>query len=242
MFKVFAMSANPKSLGNWFREKRFNFFKSNLQLLIHEKQNETLPIKILDVGGTTSYWENRGFHENPLFCITLLNLFAQPAKHKNIISVKGNATDLSNFQDKEFDIVFSNSVIEHLYTYENQKKMSAEVQRVGKYHFIQTPNKHFFIEPHFLLPFFQYFPKQLKYSILVKTKLSRGRKWNEKFAARYVEEIDLISFKRIKVLFPQSEIHKEKVLGMIKSFTAHNFNGLQKHMKDESYAHLELAE
>ena len=67
----------------------------------------------------------------------------------------GDATDLSPFKDKSFDIVHSNSVIEHLYNFENQKKMASEIMRVGQKHIVQTPNKYFFLEPH--LSYFPFF-------------------------------------------------------------------------------------
>ena len=75
-------------------------------------------------------------------------------KHQNFKSIKGDATNLSNFKDNQFDIVFSNSLIEHLYTYENMKLMANETMRVGKKFFVQTPNKYFPIEPHYFFHFF----------------------------------------------------------------------------------------
>lgn len=225
MFKIFASSAEKKSLGNWFRKRRFEFFNTIIQTILKEKgKNGNLPIKILDVGGTESYWVNMSYHLNPNIQIKLVNLLDIPTEHSNIVSVKGDATNLFNFKDNEFDIVFSNSVIEHLYTYEAQKKMSLEVQRVGENHFIQTPNKYFFIEPHYFLPFFQYLPKTVQYPILTNTLLSRGRKWDKEFAKQYVNEIRLLSFSEMKSLFPESKIYKEKFLGGTKSFTAHSFN------------------
>ena len=53
-----------------------------------------------------------------------------------------------------YDIVHSNSVIEHLYNFENQKKMASEIIRVGQKYIVQTPNKYFFLEPHYLASFF----------------------------------------------------------------------------------------
>ncbi|MGL1255153.1 methyltransferase domain-containing protein, partial [Vibrio parahaemolyticus] len=85
----------------------------------------------------------------------LLNLEKEEVTNPQFQSITGNATDLSGINDQQFDIVFSNSVIEHLYTWENQEKMAKEVLRVGKYHFIQTPNYWFPIEPHWVFPFFQ---------------------------------------------------------------------------------------
>ncbi|WP_299455631.1 class I SAM-dependent methyltransferase [uncultured Microscilla sp.] len=207
--------ANPKSLGNKFREKRFNFFKSKIK-------NLPKPMKILDVGGTQLFWVNRGFHNNPNYHITLLNLHKEPSDYSNIQSIVGDATNLSDYEDNHFDLVFSNSVIEHLFTYQNQEKMAAEVQRVGHYHYIQTPNYYFFIEPHYLLPFFQFLPRSLQLFILTKTRLSRGIKYTKEAANAYLDEIQLLSKKQYKRLFPESLFYKEKFLGMTKSITAHN--------------------
>ncbi len=102
--------------------------------------------------------------------------------------------------------------------------MANEICRVGNYHFVQTPNKYFIIEPHYLLPYFQFLPKNLQYFILTKSKLSRNMKWKEKAAKQYVEEIRLISRKEYKELFPSSKIWKEKFMGLSKSFIAHNLN------------------
>src|SRR5690554_707519 len=165
--------SDKKSLANRFRDRRFRFFESQFKKIIPE--NGTV-LKILDVGGTESFWVNRGYHKNNLVHITLLNLTKTEVEHKNMVSVIGNACDLSEYTDNSFDLVFSNSVIEHLYSYENQVLMAKEIQRVGKNYYIQTPNKYFFIEPHYLLPFFQFLPRKIKLFVLSKTRLSRGNK------------------------------------------------------------------
>jgi len=181
------------------------------------------PVTILDVGGKINFWENRGLAGNKNYKITIVNFEKEKSQYSNIKTKMGDATDLSPFNDKSFDIAHSNSVIEHLYNFENQKKMASEIIRVGKKHIVQTPNKYFFLEPHYLLPFFDIIPKKLKYFILTKTKLSRLKKWDKKFASQYIEEIRLLSLKEMKELFPNSKIYFEKFLGMNKSFTMHNF-------------------
>jgi len=181
------------------------------------------PISILDVGGKINFWENRGLAGNNDYKITVLNIEKEKSNYSNINCLIGDATNLNQFKNKSFDIVHSNSVIEHLYNFENQKKMVSEIMRVGKKHIVQTPNKYFFLEPHYLLPFFDIIPKKLKYFILTKTKLSRLKKWDKKFASQYIEEIRLLSLKEMKELFPNSKIYFEKFLGMNKSFTMHNF-------------------
>ena len=174
MLRVFAPSTDPQSLGFLFRKRRFRYFIRLLNPIMEEKRIAgTLPVRILDIGGLESFWNSTDLLNRDDFHITLANLRKMETHCHNVESVVGDATKLP-FEDKSFDIVFSNSVIEHLYSYENQVKMASEASRVGKHYFIQTPNKHFFIEPRYLLPFFQYLPQSAKLWILLNTKLSRG--------------------------------------------------------------------
>ncbi|MFK9353834.1 methyltransferase domain-containing protein, partial [Escherichia coli] len=87
------------------------------------------PLTILDIGGTVAFWEAMNFNQSGI-TITLLNLEKEEVTNPQFQSITGNATDLSGINDQQFDIVFSNSVIEHLYTWENQEKMAKEVLRV----------------------------------------------------------------------------------------------------------------
>ena len=85
------------------------------------------PVTILDVGGKINFWENRGIAGNTNFEITLINIEKEKSLYSNIRTKIGDATDLSQFNDKSFDVVHSNSVIEHLYNLDNQKKMATEI-------------------------------------------------------------------------------------------------------------------
>jgi ubiquinone/menaquinone biosynthesis C-methylase UbiE len=214
---LFAASDQPNSIGSKFRSRRFKFFEERFIRTFHDYHE----IKILDVGGTVNFWKNNSLGSKKNVSITLLNLEKEKSTAGNITSLSGDATDLSCFQNKTFDLVFSNSVIEHLYTFENQTKMAAEVQRVGKHYFVQTPNKYFFLEPHYVFPFFQFIPKKLAYFILTKTKLSRMQKWEPGFASAYLEEIRLLSLGEMKKLFPDADIYMEKFMGLNKSFVFH---------------------
>jgi SAM-dependent methyltransferase len=64
------------------------------------------------------------------------------------------------FTDKEFDICWSNAVIEHVGDQEKQVLFLKEVKRVSKIAFISTPNKSFPIELHTRTPFLHFLPKQ----------------------------------------------------------------------------------
>jgi 2-polyprenyl-3-methyl-5-hydroxy-6-metoxy-1,4-benzoquinol methylase len=216
---LLSSSNNPDSLGNKFRSKRFAYFEHLFWKAFSGKEK----INILDLGGTQDFWKDRSLLQDKNITITLLNLQAEPVSHPSLKSMGGDATHLPLFEDQSFDLVFSNSVIEHLYTFENQRKMASEIRRLGKKYFVQTPNKYFFIEPHYALPLMQFLPSSLVYSILTRTKLSRMQRWDPQYAKAYLEEIRLLSQKEMKQLFPEGQIYCEKFLGMNKSFTLHNF-------------------
>ena len=218
LFHFFASSDNPQSLGFKFRRKRLQ----ELEKLFFAHFEGVEKIEILDVGGTDYFWQHSLLLSHPGVRITLLNLHLEKTSHPAIQAVQGEATSMPEFGKDSFDLVFSNSVIEHLYTLENQQKMAAEILRVGKSHFIQTPNAHFPIEAHYALPFAQYYPKALLHFILTQTKLSRLKRWSPAEASQYQDEIRLITKSEMRALFPGSALLKEKVLGLTKSFTAHN--------------------
>jgi SAM-dependent methyltransferase len=215
LIKKVADNANQKSWSHQFRSKRFELFLSFINELPR-------PLRILDIGGTLAFWKAMGFNEEQV-SITLLNLTEQPVSGDHFLSVAGDATQL-NFPNQSFDIVFSNSVIEHLFSKENQIKMAAEVQRVGKYYFIQTPNYWFPLEPHWLFPFFQFLPFSFRVWLTQYFSLGHIPKCTSKEAAQLqVREIQLLTKAQLQSLFPTATIYAEPLLIWNKSFVAHNF-------------------
>ena len=210
ILKNIADNTNTQSLSHRFRQRRFRVFLEMVQSL-------PKPISILDIGGTLAFWEGMGFSEEGV-SITLLNLDVQQQLKPGFMSVAGDATALE-FGDHSFDIVFSNSVIEHLYTFEQQQKMAAEVQRVGKRYFIQTPNYWFPIEPHWVFPLFQYLPFSWRVWLTQHFSLGHIPQQPERAAAeRQVREIRLMTKAELQSLFPKAQIYRERFLFFTKSF------------------------
>lgn len=198
------------------RQKRHIFFMSLINKL-------PKPIKIIDIGGTENYWKHMGdvFCNNELQ-ITLLNLQLEKATATNIRSIVGNATSLPNIADKEYDVVFSNSVIEHLNTFDQQQMMANEILRIGKSFFIQTPNKFFPIEPHFLFPMFQFLPRNLQIHLLLRYNLGWHKKCSDTATAEnIITSINLLNYQELRILFPKSNIYFEKCFGLTKSYIAY---------------------
>jgi SAM-dependent methyltransferase len=75
--------------------------------------------------------------------------------------VRADATARLPFEDGEFDLAYSNSVIEHL-PRARRAAYAAEVRRIARGHWIQTPAYSFPLEPHALLPAAQWLPRPLR--------------------------------------------------------------------------------
>ena len=189
-----------------FRRKRFAFFKSLIASLPR-------PLHILDVGGTQIFWETMGFIQDDIH-LTILNTEPVEATFPNVTNIVGDARDMRELKDKQFEVVFSNAVIEHVGNFQQQRQMAEEVRRVGKRYIVQTPNRYFPIEPHVLIPFFQFFPLKLK--VFTAT---HSPNWGWK--ASHIEELStirLMSEKELRSVFPGAHIFKEDFLGLTKSF------------------------
>ena len=207
-------------LGTVCRRKRIKAFE---EFYVEKVERSDSPdgTKILDVGGTFRYWQQVRFKYFDTATLVLLNLTKAelPDGFENVSSVAGDATDLSEYADKEFDLAFSNSVIEHVGGVEAQKKMASEMKRVGKHYYLQTPNRYFFIEPHFLFPLFQFLPLKVKAFLIKRFQLGYMPKAkNDEEAAQIANSVHLLTKKELEELFPDAEIKREKFLFFTKSF------------------------
>lgn len=197
----------------YFRKRRIQVFCNAFQISDSSR--------ILDVGGTTMIWnlmEEMGY---PTPQVVILNL--TPNKNKlpeRFQWVVADGTDLP-YEDNHFDIVFSNSVIEHLGSWESQVKFAGEIKRVSQQYFLQTPDKRFFIEPHYLAPFIHWLPKIFQKKLLrnftVWGLLTRPSKLQ---VQAMLSEHKLLNRKELIQLFPEGVIQVERFLGMPKSLLA----------------------
>ena len=154
--------------------------------------------------------------------VTLLNTEAQEAPGSGFVSVVGDATSMPQFTDRQFHIVFSNSTLEHLGSLGAQQAMANEARRVGSVYCVQTPNRYFPLEPHFLFPCFQFLPLDLRAWLLQRRDLGWYTKAQDRQTAlSQVSAIRLLSKREIRRLFPEVTIFEERLLGLVKSFVAY---------------------
>ena len=112
------------------------------------------------------------------------------------------------FADREFDIAYSNSLIEHVPP-ADRERVAREARRVGRRYFVQTPNRWFPIEPHVLLPFFQHLPLGM-----------RKRLWRVGRNDAPFEDIRLLDRAQLQHLFPDGVIFRERAGPLTKSLMA----------------------
>ena len=204
------------------RSLRSFILRRRVAFLMHLLALVPRPLRVLDVGGTSMFWEAVGLAGDPGFEITLLNVRDQPMHYMNLMSFVGDARRMPQFRDGEFDLVFSNSVIEHVGNYDDQMQMAREVQRVGKRYFVQTPNYYFPLEPHFFFPFFQFLPVDLRVFLLRLTSLGWHKRTRERAeAVKAVRSVRLLRKQEVQQLFPGASILEERFCGLVMSFIAY---------------------
>jgi Methyltransferase domain len=207
-----ANGSDERSFSNRMRSERFRLFEALTADLPR-------PLRILDVGGTNQFWEQRGWADRDDVDIVTVNLEAEERRHDNIVPEIGDATSLEGHGDGSFDIAFSNSVIEHLFTFEDQAAMAREVQRVAASYWVQTPNYWFPMEPHFLVPAWQFLPRETRISLIQRRQCGwRGPCPDRADAERAVGEIRLLRRSELQELFPVATVRPERFKGLVKSW------------------------
>lgn len=166
---------------------------------------------ILDVGAGKGGALERFNTANPIVALDLEPDTSEWLRAPNVTVQVGDGTRLQ-FGDSEFGAVFSSSTIEHV-PKELQPAFAAEIRRVGRRYFVQTPNRYFPIEPHYQFPLFQFLPRRVQRAL--NSRFSLG--WRKKGEW---EDITLLTARDLRRLFPDAEIHRERVFGLTKSLMA----------------------
>lgn len=176
---------------------------------------------ILDVGGMAHCWRD---FPGPLGRVDVLNTHAAVGSatdaHCEMRAIVGDGCALP-FSDRSYSLVFSNSVIEHVGSWDRQRAFAAEARRVGAALWVQTPAWEFPFEPHFLAPFVHYVPAPLR-GFVARWLTPRG--WIDRAGTEELlvgDGVRLLSKREMHDLFPDCEILVERFLGVFpKSYVA----------------------
>jgi ubiquinone/menaquinone biosynthesis C-methylase UbiE len=178
---------------------------------------------VLDLGGTSFNWQFVTAKPK----IVMLNLDARSKGPLDTNWVIADGKHLP-FAQATFDIVYSNSVIEHVGSQENQVRLAEECRRVGRRYYVQTPNKCFPIEPHLLTPFFHWLPRGMQQRLIRRfTVWGWFARPSREYCDNFLAQTKLLSEADLRCLFPDAEIWKERFLGLTKSIIAVRIDPLQ---------------
>jgi 2-polyprenyl-3-methyl-5-hydroxy-6-metoxy-1,4-benzoquinol methylase len=190
----------------YFRKGRMSLFSD--RFAIDHKMT------VLDMGGGAFNWTM--VRERPQ--LTIIDVYEHQDKAPWATYVVGDGC-ATNFKTGSFDIVFSNSVIEHVGGFERQKQFAKECVRCGRSFFIQTPNRWFPLDTHTLMPFAHWLPQRIFKKLL-------------RFSPRFLffksdagdledfANMRLLSKRDMQELFPGAEIVEERFCGITKSLIA----------------------
>jgi len=182
--------------------------------------------RVLDLGGSREAWDGVPI---PLE-VTVLNTGAALARQGRVprrvdgggrpdraglpSEIAGDACDLARFSDGSFDAVFSNSVIEHVGPPERVGRFAAEVRRVGRAYWVQTPCWWFPIEAHTGWPGYWLYPRALREAMLQHWERPENRgRWPDP-----MRDTRRFQLRELRALFPEAELFTERVLGLPKSW------------------------
>lgn len=204
-----------------FREKRFGLIRSLIEKVLQEKET----CEILDLGGTEGYWRIGGdflsANRNRLR-ITIVNIEPQRITATNMFAfLQGSATDERLLAGQTFDLVHSNSVIEHVGELEDMRRFAANVRRLAPLYYVQTPNYWFPYEPHFRMPCFQYLPAEARVAVIRRFAIGFFDRVPDIDEARSViRHHHLLTTRQVAEMFPDASIRHEKFIGLNKSIIA----------------------
>lgn len=198
-------SDDPDSLAGRARARRWEEFAKRFP--------EIGEMHVVDLGGTPRFW--RAAPVQPAR-VSVINLLPEVADESWIDSRAGDALDAL---EEHFDIAFSNSLIEHL-PLETRTRFAENVERSAALHWVQTPNRHFPIEPHWLFPGVQYMPRSARGWLARNWPASNFVGIPEEVVAAEVANIELLTAGQLAELFPGSKIWHERIGPLTKSLVA----------------------
>jgi ubiquinone/menaquinone biosynthesis C-methylase UbiE len=101
-------------------------------------------------------------HENEIVGIDLVDPSRVAAAQPNFVYRRCDATDLSIFPDRSFDVALSIGMLEHIVPNERIRMAIRETKRVAARYAFVVPHRYAFIEPHYQMPLFPIWPEALK--------------------------------------------------------------------------------
>jgi len=169
---------------------------------------------VLDMGGAHAIW---AFMETRPK-VTILDVHEPRNKASWAIYIVADGCD-TGIPSHSFEVVFSNSVIEHVGSFDRQRQFAAECARCGRGYYVQTPNKWFPLDPHTFMLFAHWLPQRWYTKLM---RISPRFLMTTPNPAEIEDQLNMrmLTKREMQELFPSAEIIEEKFLGLTKSLIA----------------------
>jgi hypothetical protein len=177
-------------------------------------------MRILDLGGRVSNWIAAPVCPAH---VVILNVEDQPESFDQFEVINGDAcSPPGKLRSEQFDLVYSNSVIEHVGGHYRRQQFADTVHNSGSRHWIQTPYRYFPIEPHWVFPVMQFLPVAARSVISARWPLGWAHQLSDPPEGKaahvaLVTDVELLSKTEIQQYFPDSAIIGERFAGFTKS-------------------------
>ena len=208
----------PASIGAKARARRWE--------LLGELFPELPSYRVLDLGGTADSWLRTPLQPKS---VTVLNL------HDGELTVgrvgerlpdwitlaAGDACEPpAEILAADYDLAFSNSLIEHVGGALRRALLARVVRQAAPRHWVQTPYRYFPVEPHYLFPGFQFLPVAARARLARSWPLIHTRATDWRGGVGVALEVELLSATEMRYLFPDADLHLERLAGLPKSLIA----------------------
>lgn len=202
----------PSSVGQHMRGRRWAWFRAEFP--------EIESMSIIDLGGTAEAWLRAPVRPSS---VHVVNLEPEPAE--TVASwIRADQADACNLPDRigtgTYDLVFSNSVIEHVGGHFQRMRFAESVHKLAAHHWVQTPYRYFPIEPHWLFPGLQFLPLAMRARLSHHWLLAHTNAGSLNEALEASMGVELVSRTEMGFYFPYSAIRAERMLGVSKSLVA----------------------
>ena len=206
---------SPNSLGARARARRWEWFQQSFP--------DIGEMSVIDLGGRAESWLRAPARPARVHVVNLEDPGVNAETPDWISGELGDACDLPKQVregEGEYDLVFSNSVLEHVGGHERRLRFAESVHDLAPRHWVQTPYRYFPVEPHFLFPGFQFLPLAARSQIVRRWPLVHTPPEDRPTALRVSMWVELLSRTEMRYYFPHSELRAERIGGLAKSLIA----------------------
>jgi hypothetical protein len=199
------------SIGGRLRSRRWEWFAKTFA--------DIDSMAVIDLGGRAEAWRRAPVRPAS---VHIVNLEVEATDVSAWIRIdRADACNLpTRISSGKYDLVFSNSVIEHVGGHSQRQLFAESVHKLADRHWVQTPYRYFPIEPHWLFPGFQFLPLSARAAISRHWPLAHSPSTSREESIRQAMAVELLSRTEMAFYFPYSRIEAERMLGMVKSLVA----------------------